>query len=182
MNALGMIECLSIPKGIEAADSMLKTAAVSLVTAQAVCAGKYVVLISGDVAAVAASVEAGKTVCGGCLIDSLVIPRIHPQVLKAVVACSDVPQPRALGIMETYSLCVGIKVADAAVKAADVSLIEIRLGRGLGGKAFVILTGDVSACEAAVKAGENAENVAGLIAQSVIIPSPNMELIRNAIY
>jgi microcompartment protein CcmL/EutN len=182
MNALGMIECLSIPKGIEAADSMLKTAAVSLVTAQAVCAGKYVVLVSGDVAAVAASVEAGKNSCGGTLIDSLVIPSIHPQVLKAVSACSDVPQPRALGIMETFSLCVGIKVADAAVKAADIALIEIRLGRGLGGKAFVILTGDVSACEAAVKAGENADNVAGLIAQSVIIPSPNMELVRNAIY
>lgn len=182
MNALGMIECLSIPKGIEAADSMLKTADVSLVTAQAVCAGKYVVLVSGDVAAVAASVEAGKTVCGGTLIDSLLIPSIHPQVLKAVAACSDVPQPKALGIMETFSLCVGIKVADAAVKAADIFLIEIRLGRGLGGKAFVILTGDVSACEAAVKAGENAENAAGLIAQSVIIPSPNMDLVRNAIY
>lgn len=182
MNALGMIECLSIPKGIEAADSMLKTADVSLVTAQAVCAGKYIVLVSGDVAAVAASVEAGKNVCGGSLIDSLLIPNIHPQVLKAVAACSDVPQPKALGIMETFSLCVGIKVADAAVKAADISLIEIRLGRGLGGKAFVILTGDVSACEAAVKAGENAENVAGLIAQSIIIPSPNMDLVRNAIY
>ena len=182
MNALGMIECLSIPKGIEAADSMLKTADVSLVTAQAVCAGKYVVLISGDVAAVAASVEAGEAVCSETLIDSLVIPRIHPQVLRAVAACSDVPQPRALGIMETYSLCVAIKVADAAVKAADISLIEIRLGRGLGGKAFIILTGDVSACEAAVKAGESAENVGGLIAQSVIIPSPNMELIRSAIY
>jgi microcompartment protein CcmL/EutN len=182
MNALGMIESLNIPKGIEAADSMLKTADVSLVTAQAVCAGKYVVLISGDVAAVAASVEAGKAVCGGSLIDSLIIPSIHPQVLEAVSACSDVPQPKALGIMETYSLCVGIKVADAAVKAADISLIEIRLGRGLGGKSFVILTGDVSACEAAVKAGENAEDVAGLISQSVIIPSPNMELVRNAIY
>lgn len=182
MNALGMIECLNIPKGIEAADSMLKTADVSLVTAQAVCAGKYVVLISGDVAAVVASVEAGKTVCGGSMIDSLVIPRIHPQVLQAIAACSDVPQPKALGIIETFSLCVCIQAADAAVKAADISLIEIRLGRGLGGKAFVILTGDVSACEAAVKAAENAQDVAGMISQSVIIPSPNMELVRNAIF
>ena len=59
MNALGMIECQNIPKGIEAADSMLKAADVSLLTAQAVCAGKYIVLISGDVAAVSAAVEAG---------------------------------------------------------------------------------------------------------------------------
>lgn len=182
MNALGMIESLNIPKGIEAADSMLKTADVSLLTAQAVCAGKYIALISGDVAAVTASIEAGRAVCGASLIDSLVIPSIHPQVLSAVVACSDVPQPRALGIMETFSLCVGIQIADTAIKAADISLIEIRLGRGLGGKSFVIFTGDVSACEAAVKAAEHAQGVHGMISQSVVIPAPNMELIRRSIY
>lgn len=182
MNALGMIECQNIPKGIEAADSMLKTADVSLLTAQAVCAGKYIVLVSGDVAAVTASVEAGAAVCGTGLIDSLVIPSIHPQVLAAVAACSDVESPGALGILETFSLCVAIKAADAAVKAASISLIEIRLGRGLGGKAFVIFTGDVSACEAAVRAAEQSEGAQGLIAQSVVIPSPNMDLVRRAIY
>lgn len=179
MNALGMIECQNIPKGIEAADSMLKAANVQLLTAQAVCAGKYIVLISGDVAAVTAAIEAGVTTCGGGLIDKLVIPSIHPQVLSAVVACSDVPQPKALGIMESFSLCVAIKIADAAVKTADISLIEIRLGRGLGGKAFVVFTGDVSACEAAVRAAEQVEGAQGLLSQSVVIPAPNMELIRS---
>jgi microcompartment protein CcmL/EutN len=179
MNALGMIECQNIPKGIEAADAMLKAANVSLLTAQAVCAGKYIVLISGDVAAVTAAVDAGAALCGGALIDKLVIPSIHPQVLSSVVACSDVPQPKALGIMESFSLCVAIKIADAAVKTADISLIEIRLGRGLGGKAFVVFTGDVSACEAAVRAAEQTEGAQGLLAQSVVIPAPNMELIRS---
>ena len=41
MNALGMIEVTSIPAGVEAGDAMLKAAAVELVTAQSVCAGKY---------------------------------------------------------------------------------------------------------------------------------------------
>jgi len=108
-----------------------------------------------------------------------VIPSIHPQVLSAVVACSDVPQPKALGIMESFSLCVAIKIADAAVKTAEISLIEIRLGRGLGGKAFVVFTGDVSACEAAVRAAEQVEGAQGLLSQSVVIPAPNMELIRS---
>ena len=182
MNALGMIECQNIPKGIEAADSMLKAADVSLITAQAVCAGKYIVLISGDVAAVSAAVDAGTVTCGAGLIDKLVIPSIHPQVLSAVVACSDVPQPKALGILESFSLCASIKIADAAVKTADISLIEIRLGRGLGGKAFVVFTGDVSACEAAVRAAEATEGVQGLLSQSVVIPAPNMDLVRRSIY
>ena len=97
----------NIPKGIEAADSMLKTADVSLLTAQAVCAGKYIVLISGDVAAVTARAwTRARLVCGAGLIDKLVIPSIHPQVLSAVVACSRCAGTGALGIMETFSLCV----------------------------------------------------------------------------
>ncbi|WP_319001666.1 BMC domain-containing protein [Clostridium estertheticum] len=33
--------------------------------------------------------------------------------------------------------------ADAAAKAAQVKLIEIRLGMGIGGKSYITLTGDV---------------------------------------
>ncbi|MBO5520268.1 MAG: BMC domain-containing protein, partial [Eubacterium sp.] len=60
MNALGMVEIQSIPAGIEAGDFMLKAASVDLVTAQAVCAGKYIVIVTGDVAAVRSSVQAGE--------------------------------------------------------------------------------------------------------------------------
>ena len=53
---------------------------------------------------------------------------------------------------------------------------------GLGGKAFVVFTGDVSACEAAVRAAEATEGVQGLLSQSVVIPAPNMDLVRRSIY
>ena len=80
MNALGMIEVTSIPAGVEAGDAMLKAAAVELVTAQSVCAGKYIVLVTGEVAAVRESVAAGKTAAGPKLVDSMVIANVHPQV------------------------------------------------------------------------------------------------------
>lgn len=181
MKALGMIETLSIPKGIEAMDSMLKAAKVELVTAQAVCAGKYIVLISGDVAAVKAAVEAGLIIAEETLVDSLTISSVHDDVFRAIVATSEIDNPRALGIMETFSLCAAVLAADTAIKAASIQLIEVRLGRGLGGKSFVTLTGDVSACEAAVKAAENMEQAQGMLAASVVIPSPHPEVI-NVIY
>jgi len=53
-----MIETNSIPAGIEAGDAMLKAADVSLASAQPVCAGKYIVIVSGGVAAVEAAVAA----------------------------------------------------------------------------------------------------------------------------
>jgi microcompartment protein CcmL/EutN len=46
-----------------------------------------------------------------------------------------------------------IEGADAAVKAANVELIEIRLAMALGGKAFVTMTGNVAAVQSAVDAG-----------------------------
>ena len=60
MNALGMIEVQSIPLGVNAGDAMLKAATVQLVTAQPVCAGKYIVIVTGEVSAVSESVAAGK--------------------------------------------------------------------------------------------------------------------------
>ena len=51
---------------------------------------------------------------------------------------------KALGILEFFSVTGAIIAADAAAKAANVSLIEIRLGTGIGGKSFVTFTGDVA--------------------------------------
>lgn len=181
MNAIGMIETNSIPAGIEAGDAMLKAAAVELVTAQAVCAGKYIVLVAGDVAAVKAAVADGEPVAGNYLVDSIVIPNVHDQVIAALTACSEIKEAAALGIIETYSLASAVICADAAVKAADIDLMEIRLGRGLGGKSFITLTGDVAAAKAAVAAALDMGEEHGMMANSVVIPSPHPDLFK-AIY
>lgn len=178
MNALGMIEVNSIPAGVEVGDAMLKAAAVELVTAQSVCAGKYIVLVTGEVAAVRESVAAGTAAAGMKLVDSMVIASIHPQVPQAINACTEIGRVAAVGVMEAFSLCAAVQAADAAVKAADVELMEIRLGRGLGGKSFIVLTGEVAAVRAAVDAAEGREETAGLLNDSVVIPAPHPDMIR----
>lgn len=173
-----MIETNSIPAGIEAGDAMLKAAEVALVTAQAVCAGKYIVIVSGDVAAVKSSVESGKEIADYMLVNSIVIPNVHEQVIGAMCAATDIGRPEALGILETYSLASAVICADAAVKAADVSLIEVRLGRGLGGKSFVVLTGEVAAVRFAMDAAAKLEEVQGMVARTVVIPSPHPDILK----
>lgn len=59
MQALGMIETRGSVAAIEAADAMLKAAEVSLVEKTKVGGGLITVTVTGDVAAVAASVDAG---------------------------------------------------------------------------------------------------------------------------
>ncbi len=178
MGAIGMNEVMSIPTGILACDAMLKAADVTLVSAGCVCAGKYYIVVSGDVAAVRSAVEAGAEVAESLLIDSLIIPNVDPQVAPAISACTAVDRLNALGIMETYSLCAAVNAADAAAKAADVDLLEVRLGRGLGGKSFILLTGEVAAVNAAISAAESLEETQGLMAKSAVIPSPHPDMLK----
>ena len=178
MTAIGVVETLSIPLGVLAGDQMVKTAQVDLVTAQTVCAGKYIVVVSGEVAAVRSSVSAGIESAGSTLVDSLVIPNVDERVVAAMAGACPAEQVEAVGVVETFSLASAISVADISVKAADVELIEVRLGRGMGGKSYVIITGEVAAVEASVRAAEAGEGLEGLIASSVVIPSPHMDMIR----
>lgn len=177
--SLGMLELISIPTGIEAGDMMLKTASVDLVAAQSICAGKYIVIVTGEVSAVNASIKAGKQSAGMKLIDSLVIPNVDRQVPIAINACTAVSNIQALGAMETYSLCAAVLAADTAVKAAEIELIEIRLGRGLGGKSFITMTGDIAAVREAVATAAARQEVQGLMSDSVVIPAPHLEIVKS---
>lgn len=179
MNALGMIELTSIPAGVQAGDAMLKAAAVELVTAQPVCAGKYIVLVTGEAAAVRESVEAGKLSGGEKLVDSMFVANIHPQVPRAINACTEIGRVASVGVREVFSLCAAVLAADAAAKAADVRLMEVRLGRGLGGKSFIALTGEIASVQAAIDAARAVEGTAGLMNDSVVIPAPHPDMIRS---
>ena len=107
------------------------------------------------------------------------IPNVDEQVAPAISACTFPEEMKALGVMETFSLCAAVYAADAAAKAADIELLEVRLGRGLGGKSFITLTGEVAAVQAAVKAAEALEEPQGMMSQSVVIPAPHPDLLRT---
>ena len=78
-DALGMIETRGLVGMIEAADAMLKTANVVLVSWQKVDAGLVTALIRGDVGSVKAATDAGAAAARrvGELVSVHVIPRPH---------------------------------------------------------------------------------------------------------
>lgn len=176
METIGFLELNSIAKGVEAADSILKAAEVRLLFAKATCPGKYTILFSGDVAAAKASLEAGEAVAGQHAIDSVLIPRVHPQVIEAINMATYPEETGAVGVMEFFSITAAVYAADAAVKAADVTLIDVRLGTGIGGKSFVVLTGEVAAVNEAVRCGIATGEEKGLVITSVVIPNPRPEI------
>src|SRR5260370_3776248 len=110
------------------------------------------VMVRGDVAAVQAAVSAGISGARFSVIDSFVIPNLHEAVFPAISGTTKVEALEALGIVESFSVASLIEGADAAVKSANIQLIEIRLAMALGGKAFVTMTGDVAAARSAAGA------------------------------
>lgn len=174
--AVGLVETSSIALGFQAADAMLKTAAVELLEATPASPGKYLALVVGDVAAVAAAVESGAAAAGPALLESLVIANLHAAVYPAIRGEAGAQAIDALGVVETFTVAAAIRAADAAVKAASVKLLEVRLARGLGGKGYLTVTGDVGSVQAAVAAAEATAQATGAHLASVVIPAPHTDL------
>ena len=86
--ALGMVETRGLVAAIEAADSMLKAANVTLIGTEKIGSGLVSVMVRGDVGAVKAAVEAGSSNASklGELVAVHVIPRPHGDVEKILPA------------------------------------------------------------------------------------------------
>ncbi|WP_206459828.1 BMC domain-containing protein [Anaerovorax sp. IOR16] len=175
-NAIGMVELNSIARGIEVCDYMVKAAQVELLRASTVCPGKYIIVVGGETGAVEAAMKEGILRSGECAVDTLFIPNIDQQVILAINMTNPVENLGAVGVLEFYSIASTIIAADAAAKAANITLIEVRMGCAIGGKGIVTLTGDVGAVRAAVAA---AQKESELMVGSTVIPRPSPKLLEN---
>jgi microcompartment protein CcmL/EutN len=181
--ALGIVEVTSIARGVVVADAMVKKAPVRILQSHPISPGKHIVVIAGEVAEVEESMQAGLAAAGATLVDRLFLPQVHPQ-LPPLVAGQPAPRAEpllAVAILETYSVASTVLAADAAAKAAEVQLLDMRLGQGLGGKGFFTMTGELESIEAAADAGRAAIE-GGLLVGVEIIPRPHDDLNRRLMW
>jgi microcompartment protein CcmL/EutN len=177
--ALALIEFNSIAIGIRAGDAMVKKAPIASIQAGTVQPGKYLVLITGQVAEVDESLRAGIEWGGTSVIDTVFLPQVHPSVVEAVGGGRVEGVGAALGVIETSDVAATIQAADAGVKGAEVTLREIRLADGLGGKAFCLFQGEVQDVEAAVEIGVGALPTPEVLVSQVVIPQLHAEMGEN---
>jgi microcompartment protein CcmL/EutN len=175
--SIGFLETASIAKGIEAADAMLKQAAVDLLMTTIVPRGKYLVMIGGAVADVESALRAGIERAGASVLDQFLIQNVHPQLPAAIKGKVKVESLEAIGIIETKEVASAIFAGDAAAKAAAVTLIEAR--NQPGAKGMVVLTGDVGAVRAAVAAGVATIKKDGMLIAEVVIPRAHDDLLKS---
>jgi len=84
----------------------------------------------------------------------------------------------SLGLIETWGLVPAIVAADAASKAAMVSLSGYELARA--GLVTIKVVGDVAAVTAAVAAGAAAAKQVGKVVSVHVIPRPDRQLRINS--
>jgi microcompartment protein CcmL/EutN len=149
--ALALLEFNSIAAGVLSADAMVKRATLAVVHAGTVQPGRFLVLIGGEVAEVQEALKAGLETAPDALADHIFLPHVHPEVVRALSAGRSLKLDDALGVVETYTVPAAILAADSGVKGAEVTLVEIRLADGLGGKGIVLFSGQVSDVEAALE-------------------------------
>lgn len=178
-SSIGLLEFKSIAKGIEVTDEIMKSSNVELVMSNAICPGKYVSVITGELGQVRNAIELGKTLGGIFKIEAEMIANIHPDILPALSGTAEIDDITSIGVIETMSALNSIITADIARKAANVRLIEVRIARGLGGKGFTIFTGEISAVKRAISAVNEKFIPMGDILCATAISNCNKELVRK---
>ena len=167
--AIGMIEFKTTATGVMAADAMVKTSDVEIVEAQTVCPGKYIAIITGDLSAVKAAVDAAVTTYEDKCIDSFVLGNPHESIFPAIYGTTQVEEISALGILETYDAASIIEAADQAAKTAIVELI----------KSYMMITGEVSAVEASIQRAKELVAEKGMYLDSSVIAHPDRRMIDS---
>ena len=176
MTVLSVLEYSSIAIGIKALDEMVKVAPVNIIEARTICPGKYLIVFSGNVASVEYAYNKGIETGKDYVVDKLFLPMIHPDVIHAIGNINKTDEWNAIGIIETLSVVSSIEAGDLAAKAGGVSIIEIRLAIGFGGKSYVKMIGSLDAVEAAMKAGIVNAKEKNMLCMHTIIPQPHSEI------
>ena len=179
--ALALVEFGSIAAGIQAADAMVKRAPIDVIRTGTVQPGKYLVLIGGMVADVEESLSAGREVGATSVVDYILLPHVHPEVVEAVGGGRVPDVTDSLGVIETTTVAASIHAADAGIKGAEVRLVEVRLADGLGGKGIVLFSGLVADVEAAIEIGVGVLERPELLVRQVVIPQLHSEMWDNLV-
>lgn len=172
MTSLGLVETATIAGGIGLADLLVKHAQVELLRAQTICSGRFLILVTGDRASVGEAMDAARE-SSVRLHASHLLSQVDDAVLAALAQRGREPfhPHQAMAVIECRNVVAGIGAADAAVKASGVRLAKLVCGRGINGKSYFVLGGELASVEAGAAAAE--ETLGTSLLDRAIIASPD---------
>lgn len=153
-DTIGAVELTSIARGYRVADRMVKKAPITVLDARAMCPGKFLIVVAGAVGPVEEAMSEARREAGESLFGDLLIANLSRGIIAAINREVTAAAGETVGILESFSGVAVIDAADQAVKTADVVVESIDLLDGIGGKAFLVVSGGLTDVEAALEAAE----------------------------
>jgi microcompartment protein CcmL/EutN len=184
---LGIIELDSIADGYLALDAVIKVAPVLVLRAEMLNPGKFIIFITGEVAAVEYSMDAGLEAVNERVLYHTLLKNLHSQVFPAITAAGDgiggggcAPESSStrdsLGIIETFTAASAIEAADRTAKAADIRIRSIVSGNETGGKGVTTISGELGDIEYAVESVLEYLSLKNQLCRKAVIPGPSAEM------
>ncbi len=146
-----------MPAGLAVLDALIKAAHVHIRMASDIDPGRWLIIFDGPLGDVEEALAKGVEVGGADLLESLLLPAAHAALRAALrgdlVASTPFGAAEAtLGALECHTVLATLAATDRALKAAEVSLLRLRLATHLGGSGHAVVAGEQSDVEAALAA------------------------------
>ncbi|MDP7040736.1 MAG: BMC domain-containing protein [Myxococcota bacterium] len=176
--ALALLEIDGMATALAAQDMALKQAKIKVLACAPVSPGKVIIIMAGPIAEIEESTTIAIEFIGSRLIDHMLLPGIHPGVLRVLDGHKNIREAEALAIVEFENIATTLRCADSALKCTDVMLGRLHLASGFGGRGFFTLWGKQPDVEVALE--EIVAQSAGKLLDHEVIPAPHGELAQGA--
>jgi microcompartment protein CcmL/EutN len=173
--ALACVEVTSIARGVLLLDIMVKRAAVRLVHHGRHSNGKYIILISGQVADVEEAHRAALDASSGVILGEVMLPAAHDLLVSALNGNSATPGPDAILLVELLHVWSALEALDTVLKYVDATVVDLHLAAGIGGKGYFVIQGELYDMEAAQEA--IAGRFASEIIEMILIARPHEDML-----
>jgi microcompartment protein CcmL/EutN len=173
---LALIELDSIASGLRCIDVMVKKAPISIIEANLIEPGHFLILFSGALACVEESFQEALSYYPHPR-GSVLIPTVHEQLFSGLqhnINKRSADEYDSLGVVETSTISDALLCCDRALKEAYVDLVGIRINGGLGGKGYFVICGAQHDVEEALLQS----NTQATVHRSELIARPHEEMVE----
>lgn len=181
-DTLAAIELISVPAGLCALDALCKQAQVAVLFAGDIDPGHFLVLFSGGLGDVEASLACAVQEGGADVLETLLLPQAHEALhaaLRGELTDDAAADEAALGILQSHTVIGTLAAVDRALKAASLRVVRLRLATELAGQGHAVLAGPQFDVEAGLEAAQSGVP-AGVVLQVRRIARPAAEVFQAA--
>lgn len=180
-DALALLEVDGVACGLRVLDALVKQAPVTVLEANLIEPGRFLILFAGGVAEVDEASRAGASAAGALLLDQLNLARVHGALVPGLRGLERRGTADALdtvGIVEGNRIASVLLAADCALKQAFVSLVGVRIAGALGGRGYFIVHGAQHDVEAGLAAAKASLEARGALHRIECIARPHDEMVE----